>query len=315
MSEETNSLVVLSKASQMLAEVKNAFDAKNIMDMAVAAEHYAKKAKLGEEAISHAHSIKAQAMAKLGAFLKKELPHQGGRPSKTVTNGNRLSALSLSKRESVESQLLSDIATHSPKVFEKFMERKVSLDKLKHLKQRENASAFVPTPLPVGEFDIIYADPPWKYEHSVSASRDIENQYPTMELAEICAIDVPAADNCILFLWATNPKLEEAMAVIKAWGFEYRTNMVWVKDKIGMGYYVRQQHELLLIAKRGTPPMALEENRPSSVLQAVRSSKHSKKPDEVYALIEKMFPKRTYVELFARQARQGWEGWKNDSGL
>ena len=82
---------------------------------------------------------------------------------------------------------------------------------------------------------MIYADPPWRYEHVKTESRAIENQYPTMDLDAICALPVRdiATDDSVLFLWATSPKLAEAMRVIDAWGFTYRTCMAWVKEKIG----------------------------------------------------------------------------------
>jgi N6-adenosine-specific RNA methylase IME4/ParB-like chromosome segregation protein Spo0J len=167
-------------------------------------------------------------------------------------------------------------------------------------------------PLPEGKFSIIYADPPWEYEHSVSAGREIENHYPTLELEKIKAIKIPADDDALLFLWAPAPKLEEALEVMKAWGFSYRTCMVWVKDKIGMGYYVRVKHELLLIGVRsdgiGTP---LPENRPESVVFAERAE-HSEKPDIFYEIIEKMYPKHSKIELFARSKRGGWEAWGNE---
>jgi N6-adenosine-specific RNA methylase IME4 len=158
----------------------------------------------------------------------------------------------------------------------------------------------------------VYADPPWRYEHSKTDNRKIENQYPTMELGEICRLPVQGIceDDCTLFLWATSPKLAESLEVLAAWGFKYRTCMVWVKDKIGMGYYARQQHELLLIATRGNPGTPAPPNRPSSVVNAPRT-KHSKKPVEFYAAIEKMYPKASKVELFCRQPRDGWQVWGN----
>jgi N6-adenosine-specific RNA methylase IME4 len=116
-----------------------------------------------------------------------------------------------------------------------------------------------------------------------------------------------------LFLWATSPKLSEALEVIKAWGFEYRTNMVWIKDQIGMGYYARQQHGLLLIAKRGNLPMPLPENRPASVIHAARQ-KHSAKPVEFYEAIERMYPTLPKIELFARRQRKGWAAWGAEVG-
>jgi N6-adenosine-specific RNA methylase IME4 len=138
--------------------------------------------------------------------------------------------------------------------------------------------------LELGQFAVIYADPPWRYENPPigSPSRRIENHYPTMLLDEICALPVAeiAHENSVLFLWATAPKLYECMRVIDAWGFEYRTGMVWAKDKIGMGYYVRNQHEHLLICKRGEMPHPPESARCSSLIEAPRLE-HSSKP-EIY---------------------------------
>lgn len=169
-------------------------------------------------------------------------------------------------------------------------------------------------PLPKGPFDVIYADPPWEYEFSMSPRGDPERHYNTMTVEEICALKIPTTENALLFLWATNPKLEEVFEVIEAWGFTYRTNMVWVKDKFGTGYYVRGQHELLLIARKGDvyppeesyrPPSVF---RPPSVLIAPRME-HSAKPQEVYKIIEHMYPNGKYVELFARKKREGWVSW------
>lgn len=118
-------------------------------------------------------------------------------------------------------------------------------------------------PQRLGRFPVIYADPPWQYEHVKTSSRAVENHYPTLSLGEICALPVHrlATDDAVLFLWATSPKLFEAMTVLHCWGFTYRTCMVWVKDRIGMGDYVRQRHELLLIGRRGSIPVPLPENR------------------------------------------------------
>ena len=171
-----------------------------------------------------------------------------------------------------------------------------------------------PPILPKGKFDIICADPPWQYEHPISNSRRIENQYPTLSVEEISnyvdskgksILDI-FADNAILFLWATNPKLMEAIMVLYSWGFEYRTNFVWIKDKMGMGYFCRGQHELLLIAKRGEYPAPEDSNKPISIIEAPRLE-HSEKPEEAYKIIEKMYPKGKKVELFGRKKREGWE--------
>ncbi len=86
------------------------------------------------------------------------------------------------------------------------------------------------------KYQIIYADPPWKYDFSKDNKDKIENHYPTMSLNEIKELAVPSAENSACYLWATAPKLIEALGVLDAWGFTYKTNMVWDKDWIGMGY-------------------------------------------------------------------------------
>jgi N6-adenosine-specific RNA methylase IME4/ParB-like chromosome segregation protein Spo0J len=189
----------------------------------------------------------------------------------------------------------------------------------KEQRQQEKAakvaeiSAREPDPLDsLGPFPIIYADPPWRYDYAEDTTRQIENHYPTMSLDEIKALDLPAADDAVLFLWATSPKLVEALEVMAAWGFEYRTCMVWVKDKIGMGYYARQQHELLLIGKRGALPVPDPEDRPPSVIEGTRGA-HSAKPDRGYELIERMYPLAEKCELFQRRPRNRWSGWGNQA--
>lgn len=166
-------------------------------------------------------------------------------------------------------------------------------------------------------YPIIYADPPWRYELPAmgGTNRSIENHYPTMSLEEICALPVSdiAADDCLLYLWATAPKLPECLKVIKAWGFEYRTHMVWVKDKIGMGYHARNQHELLLIAKRGEMPPPRPGEQPSSVIEAPRGE-HSAKPAIFAENIERLYPEVGKIELFCRAPREGWAVWGNQSG-
>lgn len=190
-------------------------------------------------------------------------------------------------------------------------ERKKAAEDAKREQIRAEREA---APMPERKYEVVYADPPWRYEHSKSDSRKIENQYPTMSLEEIKAVAVPAADNATLIMWATSPKLVEAFEVMESWGFSYRTCMVWVKDKIGMGYYARQQHELVLIAKKGEPPVPEPANRPPSVFYSDREQ-HSAKPESFYQVVERMYPHESKVELFARSARDGWDAWGNEAIL
>lgn len=181
-------------------------------------------------------------------------------------------------------------------------------NKVKKRRSSEKADGKITPPLPDGIYNVIYADPPWMYKFSETYSRSIPVHYCDMSLQDICELEVPSADNSILFLWATNPKLEEALQVVKAWGYEYKTNRVWVKDKIGLGYWVRGQHELLLIATKGNVSTPVPMVRRSSVLEAPRTQ-HSAKPHEVYEMIEFYFPNGKYLELFSRNQREGWMMW------
>jgi N6-adenosine-specific RNA methylase IME4 len=216
-----------------------------------------------------------------------------------------------------------DIQIHEAKIIAQLPEDKREIVLEKKLETNENVRAIIQVinnteknqnvkPIPEGKFSIIYADPPWKFESSSSSTRAVENHYPTLELEKIKEIKVPADDNAILFLWTPALEIEGALEVMKAWGFSYRTNMVWVKDKIGLGFYVRMKHEFLLIGIKGegigTP---LPENRSESVIFAERTE-HSKKPDIFYEIIEKMYPKHSRIELFARSKREGWEAWGNE---
>lgn len=172
------------------------------------------------------------------------------------------------------------------------------------------------TDLP-SRFDLIYADPPWQYDFNQTDSRVVENHYPTMQLEDICKL--PVADitipNAVLFLWATFPKLEEALQVVNAWGFKYRTAIVWDKVKMGQGTYTRQQTELLLIAIKGemySPEIKYSANF-RSLVSIERSQNHSEKPKEFYGIIEGLYPDCTRVELFARNRREGWSAWGNQA--
>ena len=165
--------------------------------------------------------------------------------------------------------------------------------------------------LPEGSYDVILADPPWRYDFAETESRAIENHYPTMELEDICKLQIPSAPNAVLFLWATSPKLKEALHLMEAWGFEYKTNAIWDKEIIGMGYWFRGQHELLLIGIKGKFSPPAEDIRRSSVIRQKRTT-HSSKPAIVYEIIEEYFPNGKYLELFSRNIREKWMGWGNE---
>lgn len=317
-----NTIAKLESAKLMLQEAKTLQEVKSVMNIADAAKVYAKQAKLGQEAVNYAHEIKLRAERKLGGMLLVSPKNKGqilrGSEMEPRENIPTLNDIGISKKESMDAQQLAKI---KEEVFEKIVVGEKTLDEVKReLKRmvsvvkineisRENKELKTDKKYPV-----ILCDPPWKYDYSASSNRDIENQYPTMELHEISALPVEqlASEDAVIFMWVTSPKLFEGMELIHQWGFNYRTCMVWVKDKIGMGYYARQRHELLLIGARGELPVPQPENRPDSVIESPRNA-HSQKPDVLYSLIEKMYPEFEKIELFSRNKRDGWNSWGNQA--
>jgi len=160
---------------------------------------------------------------------------------------------------------------------------------------------------------LILADPPWRYDFAQSDSRQIENQYPSATVDEIIGHRPDTEPDCVLFLWATVAKLPEALEVMRGWGFEYKTHAVWDKQKIGMGYWFRGQHELLLVGTKGKVSPPNEGNRPSSLFSEPRS-KHSAKPECIYKWLESAFSSLEKKEMYCRNQREGWQAEGNESG-
>jgi N6-adenosine-specific RNA methylase IME4 len=178
---------------------------------------------------------------------------------------------------------------------------------------RERELAARQQALPDKRYGVIYADPEWRFEvysRDTGMDRSADNHYPTSSTDAICARPVQdiAADDCVLFLWATVPMLPDALRVMAAWGFEYKSHAIWLKDKIGTGYWFRNQHELLLVGTRGNVPAPAMGTQFVSVNSAAVTA-HSEKPASFYTMIESYFPNMPKIELNARIAREGWDRW------
>lgn len=174
------------------------------------------------------------------------------------------------------------------------------------------------------KYKTILADPPWQFQNrtgKVAPEHKRLNRYPTMTLEEIKALPVKevAEENSHLYLWVPNALLVEGLEVMKAWGFQYKTNIIWEKvrndgapDGRGVGFYFRNVTEILLFGVRGTNIRTLSPGR--SQVNLIRSKKreHSRKPDEMIDLIERC-SSGPYLELFARGQRDGWTMWGNQA--
>lgn len=173
-------------------------------------------------------------------------------------------------------------------------------------------------------FSTFLADPPWQFQNrtgKVAPEHRRLARYPTMKLDEICALPVKqiAAGTAHLYLWVPNALLPEGLRVMEAWGFQYKTNLVWHKirkdggpDGRGVGFYFRNVTELLLFGVRGSNARTLSAGRRQVNYMATRKREHSRKPDEQYELIESCSP-APYLELFARGVRKNWTMWGNQA--
>lgn len=174
--------------------------------------------------------------------------------------------------------------------------------------------------LTVGGYDLIMADPPWRFKlySERGEEKSAQAQYATMTLDDIKRLPVAglAKPDCLLWLWATAPMLPLQIAVLEAWGFEFKTSGVWVKrtvnDKLafGTGYVLRNAHELFLIGTRGNP---VTTRAVRSVVEGVIRA-HSQKPDQAYRAAEELMPGASRVELFSRTNRAGWDVWGDEAG-
>ncbi len=333
----SNALIKLEGAVRMLAEAGTLEEVKHVHDLAQAAAVYARAARLGLEAQNSAAEIKIRAERKAGEMLAGLEKSQGARsdltftsvgksygdyravleetdtPYQTATRWQKIAALPEDKFEhyiAATKDERAELTTAGVLRFEREIARSTVIE------QMQDAP-----PLPNGKYRIFYADPPWSYGNSgVIGPTDnyghVHRHYPSMSIDELCALgpDIRgmAEDNAVLFMWVTSPLLEECFAVIRAWGFQYKTSFIWDKVKHNFGHYNSVRHELLLICTRGscTPdnPTLYD-----SVQSIERSDKHSEKPDEFRQIVDSLYQHGQRIELFARSSAEGWETWGNQT--
>lgn len=170
------------------------------------------------------------------------------------------------------------------------------------------------------KYKTIYADPPWQFQNrtgKVAPEHKRLARYETMSLSDIISLPVPDISELKshLYLWVPNALLPEGLAVMKAWGFEYKTNIIWEKvrrdgqpDGRGVGFYFRNVTEMLLFGVKGEKNRTLDPARSQVNLIRTMKREHSRKPDEIVPIIEACSP-GPYIELFARGTREGWDMW------
>lgn len=174
------------------------------------------------------------------------------------------------------------------------------------------------------KFSTILADPPWQFQNrtgKMAPEHKRLNRYETMDLSAI--VDLPvnqvAADVAHLYLWVPNALLPDGLRVMEAWGFKYKSNLIWHKvrkdggsDGRGVGFYFRNVTEIVLFGIKGKNARTLAPGRSQVNLLATQKREHSRKPDEFYSIVESCSP-GPYLELFARGSREGWTTWGNQA--
>jgi len=162
------------------------------------------------------------------------------------------------------------------------------------------------------KYRIIYADPPWKYGNAMPEYvTEPQDYYSLMSTDDICKMPVKdiTEQNAVLFMWTTSPHLPEALDVVKAWGFTYKTTFIWDKIKHNMGHYNSVRHEILLVCTKGacTPDV----KKLFDSVQSIERTEHSKKPEQFREIIETLYTFGNRIELFARKAPNGWDVFGN----
>jgi N6-adenosine-specific RNA methylase IME4 len=195
------------------------------------------------------------------------------------------------------------------------------IESVKSVADRQAPTSWPFAPLSRAAYGVITADPPWSFAtwSKRGQGKSASQHYAVMGLDDIKALPVAdlAAPDCLLLLWATQAQLNQAFAVMRSWGFEFKSSGAWAKQSptgaswaFGTGYLLRSAAEFFLIGTRGRPK---PESRSERNLIVAPVREHSRKPDQAYEMLERMFPAKRRAELFARYSRPGWEQWGTET--
>lgn len=339
MSENLPSLI--NRAGMRLLEAKSSAEVLEAKKIAEAALHYARVTKAANETHADCIRIITRAEMRMANEIDEgkasgELASQG-RPDKTSEARTFLEDIGVSKQRVSEWRDLRDAgdevvetaigkalsegrAPTKSEILNAAREIRGQSSAMKKEKraERERDLAANIESLPSKKYGVILADPEWRFEvysRETGMDRAADNHYPTSTTEEIAArpVESIAADDCVLFLWATVPMLPDALCVMQEWGFSYKSHCIWSKDRIGTGYWFRNKHELLLVGTRGKIPAPAMGTQFHSVIDAPVGA-HSAKPDIFAEMIEAYFPTLPKIELNRRgPARPGWDAWGNEA--
>jgi N6-adenosine-specific RNA methylase IME4 len=330
-------LIKYDNACRALAAARSTDEVKKIRNISIAMAAYARQAK-NRDLEADAFEIRLRSERRLGEMMQAQPKARGAieRGTKRGTTRDILKPAWLAeagidknladrarKLAALPAEQLKNLIADGRDDVRRSAERAI-LAKVNREERHERIFASAKKaadPENLGPFPLIYADPPWRWDHFGNAgavneagkAATADQHYPTLSYEQIKSFKVAgkpiseiAHRDAALFLWCTAANIPQALEVITAWGFEFRASAVWVKDRAGRGLVFRNQHEPLLYAVRGNMPGPCEQ--PLSVFSFVRSA-HSAKPPEVRQAIESMYPQfdqTSRLELFARGNVAGW---------
>lgn len=340
---EAGSRALLAVARRALAEAETLPELTGLVDRAEVARVAARKAKLSEDACLdwEEFSLDAQREAgkRLAAMPKAEGARLGKFPGQTQSHAaTPLSELGVSKHQSSRWQAVASLPDEEYEDYKEQGRAKGEITRagaIKRAKQVHAAQASAePVSIPAGLFSTLVADPPWRYGNT-STRAAAQNHYNTLSIEQLCGDELlpdgtnlakevvrpKVAERAHLYLWTTAGHLPDAFRVMEAWGFTYKTYLVWVKPQMGMGNYFRVSTEIVLFGVRGS--MRTQDMGLMNYFTAKRGQ-HSAKPQAFYELVAKASP-GPYLEMFARCHRdtqvtcmcsrclRGWEVWGNQA--
>lgn len=285
-----------------------------IKDRLRAYQILAEQSKQSQEVQAKIAIYKARADRKCGEWLMDNI--KAGNPQLSQHSTIGLKEVNLTRSESSRLQKIAAIPEDK---FEGILQeaeietRKITSNMLVNIaKESERGERQnIPTPEPPkGLYDVIIIDPPWPYGTEYNKeTRRIASPYKEMAIDELKQMVIPSHKNCVLWLWTTHKFLLDAFTLAATWGFEYKITMVWDKERLGMGAWLRCQTEFCLLCIKGKPIWKLTNDR--DIIRATRRE-HSRKPDEFYSMVRKLCTGKK-IDIFGRQEREGFDVWGNET--
>ena len=340
-----NELVKYDQARHALQQCANIDEVKLLLDQSEAMLAYAKQRDDNSMEIWVAE-IKLRAMRKFGELSLKIETTQGKPTSSsagrsetkadvlkksgtTVQKANRCEKVFNVPSEEFEEVIEKAKEENTPITYAQVEKEVIKANKNKEvsddIEQQKDDIEASDMPVLENKYHVIAIDPPWPYELKLDAkgkpirtkttydanSRRVANPYPEMSIEEIRALPIPAADDCIMWLWTTHKFLPDSFALLEGWGFEYKATMVWDKQKMGVGHWLRMQCEFCLMAIKGNP---LWSNTTQRDLLSSGRREHSRKPDEFFMMVDDICVGAKF-DYFSREEREGWDNLGNNSEL